>query len=104
MANTNQEQANDMCSCGYMHGHMHGGHTHFLLHVLLGLIVLAVTFIMGLRLGEIKGSIEGNGYGMMGRYGAIMMRGYDSASGLPVFNQSFQTTPSTSTAPATPKK
>ena len=54
-----------MCSCG---GHRHG---HFALRLILGLIILMLVFGMGLKIGELKGSIE-SGYGEFGHHRMMM--------------------------------
>lgn len=62
-----------MCSCG-----AHGG-TRMLFRLLLGLIILALVFWMGVKLGELRSELY---YGYGPRY-STTMRGYPSMMTLP---------------------
>ena len=70
----------DGCNCGGMRGCGYGwcrGGRHHLMKIAIGLIVLAVTFWAGVKIGELKAYLSGAGYG--GRYG--MMRLYGNSDG-----------------------
>ena len=54
-----------MCHCGY-------GHRHFWIKLVVGLIILAAAFCVGVKVGEFK-SAFGRGFG---RNGSSMMRSY----------------------------
>lgn len=70
--NNGSMHTHEWCSCGCCHGHgMHGfHHRFFLLRWILGLLILAAVFCLGMKIGEFKGQY---GYGFDG--GRMMRTG-----------------------------
>ena len=73
------------CGCGWCRGGR-----HHVMKIVIVLIVLAVTFWAGVKIGELKAYLGGAGYGR--RYG--MMRLYGSDGG---FSGGYWDTPATTT-------
>ena len=81
------------CNCDHcnMSGHNgcsgHGHHRYFVLRWVLGLLILAIVFCLGMKIGEFKGEVYsgyyGGGYGQMHR-----MMPYYQNQGWPVMYQS----------------
>ena len=72
MEEINKEQ-NHGHACGSCHSHDHG---HYLLRWVLGLIILAAVFGLGVKVGEFKASLEGGYFqGHMGQYNRMMYWG-----------------------------
>lgn len=115
----NQTCQNCNCNC---HGEScrgccrenYWGRGHFgLLRWALGLLILALTFAVGAKFGELKATLEQSGYGHFGPMGrGYMMNGYGNMyymnqPGLPIYGGTvmMKAQVSTSTLPAqTPKK
>jgi hypothetical protein len=99
--NMNKEQDGKSCpacdKCGKMCGHgmcCHGGHHHFWVRLIVGLIILAAAFCIGVKVGQFKGQF-GYGYGgYMMRYPGTM-RAYPAGFPINMMNQ-----PTASTTPA----
>lgn len=85
----NEEERNHKedgeCSCMDYAGHhwmcgggmrsWHGG-KFFLLRWILGMIILWMVLLVGIKIGEFKGSVEGSSYGGL-RGNRMMIRGYN---------------------------
>lgn len=72
----NNQQMHDNKSTGAYCNCMNcrGGHRHMLIRLILGLIILAIVFCLGVKIGEFKG--EFGGQGRHGFYGQRGMMGY----------------------------
>ena len=87
----NKEQGTNQGAMGHDHamcGHgmcCHGHHRFFWLRWLLGIIILAAVFGIGVKVGEFKGEFGSQGFGRHGgnmmyqRQGVPMMRVYNQA-------------------------
>jgi hypothetical protein len=103
----NGQMPSGMCPmCG--HGMCHH-HRFFWLRWLLGIVILALVFSVGIKVGEFKGEF-GNGhfgsrggYNMMYRQGSPMMRTYNQVQPWGTVQVS-PANPITPTASTTPKK
>jgi len=67
------------CGCGDM-GSWRGGMHHHMLKRIICLIVLAITFWAGIKIGELKGRVE---YGWSG-YSRMMGHGYGDTGSYPM--------------------
>lgn len=54
------------CPCGYGHIHIH---RHFFLRLILAVVVAALVFYVGVKVGEIKSAFSGYFYGRYSDYG-----------------------------------
>jgi hypothetical protein len=85
-----------MCGCGHRH--------FFWLRLLLGLIILAAVFCVGVKVGEFKGEF-GRGFGRQGNYNVRYFRQDAYPLGVPGGMMQFQTRmmtqPNTSTTTPT---
>ncbi len=89
----NYQKHPDGCMCMMCH---HGKHR--LIRLVLGILILAVAFGIGVKIGELKTRLGFYGYGMMGNeYSAPY--GYPSMMGGYYNNQVVAPTQSTSTSP-----
>jgi hypothetical protein len=84
------------------HGHWHWGGRFFVVRLVLLLVILVITFGVGLKLGEFRGELAGQGFGM--RHGFMQMRGRGMyGGGMMRFVPQRQTFPqSAPVQPATP--
>lgn len=81
---------NDCDTNGCCHNNFHGGSPQYVvLRWLLGLLILAVTFAIGLKLGEFKAGMWGQNYfgGGMGNMHYQMMQDWKNAPFPPVMMQ-----------------
>jgi hypothetical protein len=80
MEDNHEHSENDKWHQCYCYGHGHG--RFMAIRLILGLAILAIVFLIGLKIGEFKGEF-GSGYGrhgmMMGDYG----RGYYAPEPMP---------------------
>lgn len=74
----------DICGmgCRQMHG-MHCGGRNFWLRWVLGVIILVIVFVAGVKVGEFKQDLRGGAYG----YGMLKERGYNMMSGYGMMQQ-----------------
>ena len=79
-----KDETKDWCKCPNCYGSYgrgnsgwhHYGHRFFFLRWFLGLIILAMAFSIGVKIGEFKGEFEGAyGDGYLMRHSPWMMRG-----------------------------
>jgi hypothetical protein len=107
MDNNTPAQNQHCDSCGMCQGkccgQWHGGHRHFFLRWILGLIILGIVFGLGVKIGEFKSEVYGgnyNGYGRMNRMmqyrQPIMYQTWGTTNGLSG-TQSQTTVPPTAT-------
>jgi len=54
------------CNCSHFHG-------HFILRWILGLLILAIVFAFGVKIGELKSGFAGSGFG---HYRSQQFQGY----------------------------
>ncbi len=62
------------CGCGWQRGHR-------MFRVIIGLIILALVFWVGVKIGELKTLVMRSGWGYGGYYGHTMMMGYPGGYG-----------------------
>lgn len=111
MEHKNGDTHHEGCECiGYpghhwMCGGMESWHKgkFMLLRCILGMIILLMVFLVGLKVGEFKGSIEGGSFGTFHGH-RMMWRGYDDYNYpdqycYPVPGMMRSATPSTTASP-----
>lgn len=94
----NQVSNNAQKFCKMCGNGMCCGHRHFWLRWLLGIIILATVFCIGVKIGEFKGAFGGNFYNRGGNNTRFFQSGYPNG----MMRQGYQ--PGTYTATTTPAK
>lgn len=103
MDNNNESMVCKSCGHGGMccGNHAYGGglggghHRFFILRMLLGIIILVIVFSVGVKVGELKGQLEGRygDYGMMG--GNYFYNRYAPGQPMPMMYYNNQAVPTT---------
>ena len=98
MKETDKDMHGENCEscCGSGHGMYGWGRKHFALRIVLMLVIIAVVFCMGVKIGELKAEIEG-GYGGFGHM--RMMKFGSPLDGNGYWDQDYMMKVPTSTKP-----